>query len=69
MAGNKVEQFRMETNFHGLIQLDLKHLYPEADVFLRELIQNAHDGIQRRRTRSSRMWPVGSRSKTTWRGG
>src|SRR5262245_37850248 len=38
----------METNFEGLIQLLAKSLYPEPDVFVRELIQNAHDSIVRR---------------------
>lgn len=44
-----LERFKMQTNFAGLIQLLAKHLYSEPDVFVRELIQNAHDGIQRRR--------------------
>lgn len=39
----------METNFEGLIQLLAKSLYPEPDVFVRELIQNGHDSIVRRR--------------------
>ena len=39
----------MEANFEGLIQLLAQHLYPEPDVFVRELIQNAHDSIVRRR--------------------
>ncbi|MBD2681739.1 MULTISPECIES: ATP-binding protein [Nostoc] len=43
-----LEQFKMETNFEGLIQLLAKSLYPEPDVFVRELIQNAHDSIVRR---------------------
>ncbi|HJP93299.1 MAG TPA: ATP-binding protein [Pyrinomonadaceae bacterium] len=43
-----IETFKMETNFDGLIQLLAKHLYSEPDVFVRELIQNAHDAIQRR---------------------
>ena len=46
---NPIERFKMETNFEGLIQLLAKHLYPEPDVFVRELIQNAHDSIVRRR--------------------
>ena len=40
-----LERFKMETNFEGLIQLLAKNLYPEPDVFIRELIQNAHDSI------------------------
>ncbi len=48
-----LERFKMETNFEGLIQLLAKHLYPEPDVFVRELVQNAHDSIQRRREEES----------------
>lgn len=44
-----VERFKMETNFEGLIQLLARGLYSEPDVFVRELIQNAHDSIVRRR--------------------
>src|ERR1035441_3384616 len=40
---------RMQTNFKGLIQLLARNLYPEPDVFIRELIQNAHDAITIRR--------------------
>lgn len=40
---------RMQFNFKGLIQLLARHLYPEQDVFLRELVQNGHDAIQFRR--------------------
>ncbi len=40
---------RMQTNFKGLIQLLARNLYPEPDVFIRELIQNAHDAIKIRR--------------------
>jgi molecular chaperone HtpG len=42
------EHFRMETDFEGLIQLLAKHLYSEPDVFVRELIQNCNDAIERR---------------------
>ncbi len=41
-----VERFEMRANFEGLIQLLAKNLYPEPDVFVRELIQNAHDSIR-----------------------
>jgi molecular chaperone HtpG len=44
-----VERFEMRTNFSGVVQLLARNLYPEPDAFVRELIQNAHDGIQRRR--------------------
>ena len=43
-----VERFPMQANFEGLIQLLAKNLYPEPDVFVRELIQNAHDSIRLR---------------------
>jgi molecular chaperone HtpG len=43
------ERFKMETNFDGLIRLLAEHLYSEPDVFVRELVQNANDGIVRRR--------------------
>jgi molecular chaperone HtpG len=41
----------MQANFEGLIQLLAKNLYPEPDVFVRELIQNAHDSIRLRQER------------------
>ena len=37
---------QMKTNFKGLIQLLARNLYPEPDVFIRELVQNAHDAIK-----------------------
>ncbi len=40
---------KMKTSFNGLVKLLAKSLYPEADVFIRELIQNAHDSIALRR--------------------
>src|SRR5207244_4451489 len=39
---------QMEFDFDGLIELLAHHLYSEKNVFLREMIQNAHDAIQRR---------------------
>lgn len=42
------ETFNMEMNFEGLIQLLARHLYSSPDVFIRELVQNAHDSIVRR---------------------
>jgi len=38
----------MQFDFDGLIQLLAGHLYSEKKVFIRELIQNSHDAIQRR---------------------
>lgn len=39
---------QMQFDFDGLIQLLAGHLYSEKKVFIRELIQNAHDSIVRR---------------------
>ena len=39
---------KMRTSFQGLVRLLAKSLYPEPDVFVRELLQNAHDSIQLR---------------------
>ena len=39
----------MKFDFDGLISLLAIHLYSEKRVFIRELIQNAHDAIVRRR--------------------
>jgi molecular chaperone HtpG len=41
----------MTFDFDGLIRLLAGHLYSEKKVFIRELIQNAHDAIQRRAAR------------------
>ncbi|MET8142143.1 ATP-binding protein [Sphaerisporangium sp. NPDC005288] len=38
----------MQFDFDGLIQVIANHLYSEKKVFIRELIQNAHDAIRRR---------------------
>ncbi len=40
---------KMKCNFRGLMDLFGYHLYPEPDLFIRELIQNAHDAILLRR--------------------
>ena len=42
------KKFEMKFDFEGLIQLLAGHLYSEKRVFIRELIQNAHDAIPRR---------------------
>lgn len=44
MAERRVFQIQLE----GLIQLLAQNLYADPDVFLREMIQNAHDSIVRR---------------------
>ncbi len=40
---------KMTANFPGLVKLLAEHLYPERSVFLREMVQNAHDSLVRRR--------------------
>jgi molecular chaperone HtpG len=40
---------KMRASFQGLVRVLAKTLYPEPDVFIRELLQNAHDSIQLRR--------------------
>ncbi|MCP5158359.1 MAG: ATP-binding protein [Gammaproteobacteria bacterium] len=40
---------KMRTSFQGLVRLLANSLYPEPEVFIRELLQNAHDSIQLRR--------------------
>src|SRR3954471_24944108 len=44
---------KMKTDFPGLVKLLAKHLYPEPDVFIRELVQNAHDSIKLRLAQDS----------------
>jgi molecular chaperone HtpG len=41
----------MKFDFDGLIQLLALHLYSEKHVFIRELIQNSHDAVVRRRAK------------------
>jgi HSP90 family molecular chaperone len=41
-------QLKMELDFKGLIAILAGHLYSKKDVFIREMIQNAHDAIWRR---------------------
>lgn len=38
----------MELDFQGLIRILAGHLYSKKEIFIRELIQNAHDAIWRR---------------------
>ncbi len=49
---------KMKTSFKGLVQLLAKSLYPEPDVFIRELIQNAHDSIKLRKVDEPEMQGV-----------
>lgn len=43
----------MKTNFEGLIYLLADGLYSRSDIFVRELIQNGHDGIVSRQAQMS----------------
>lgn len=43
----------MKTNFEGLIYLLADGLYSKYDIFIRELIQNSHDGIVSRQAQMS----------------
>lgn len=43
-----VDERMFQIQLGGLIQLLAQNLYADPDVFLREMIQNAHDSITRR---------------------
>ena len=43
------QQSEFQIDLQGLIKLLAKHLYAEADVFIREMLQNGHDSVKRRR--------------------
>lgn len=45
------KNMRVTDNFHNLIGLLAESLYTTSDVFIRELVQNGHDGIIRRQAR------------------
>lgn len=42
------KHLKMELDFQGLIRILAGHLYSKKEIFIRELIQNAHDAIWRR---------------------
>jgi molecular chaperone HtpG len=46
---NAPQTSEFQIDLQGLIKLLAKNLYAEADVFVREMLQNAHDSIKRRR--------------------
>jgi HSP90 family molecular chaperone len=48
VGGGVAEQRTFQIQLEGLIQLLAQNLYAEPEVFLREMIQNAHDSIKRR---------------------
>ena len=43
-----VEERTFQIHLEGLIRLLAQNLYADPDIFLREMIQNAHDSISRR---------------------
>ena len=49
MSKKRLDTFDMETRFDGLIKLLAEGLYSEKDIFVRELVQNSHDSIIRRK--------------------
>jgi molecular chaperone HtpG len=44
------DDYEFQIDLQGLIKLLARNLYPTADVFVREMLQNAHDSIQKRQT-------------------
>jgi len=44
----QTKTYEIKTDVRGLIKLLAKNLYTQPDVFIREMIQNANDGIVRR---------------------
>jgi molecular chaperone HtpG len=46
---NESQSSEFQIDLQGLIKLLAKNLYAEADVFVREMLQNAHDSVKRRR--------------------
>jgi molecular chaperone HtpG len=48
-ANNVSQPSEFQIDLQGLIKLLAKNLYAEADVFVREMLQNAHDSVKRRR--------------------
>lgn len=49
MTKKLIENFDMGVDFDGVIILLAQNLYSDPNIFLRELIQNAHDAIQTRK--------------------
>jgi molecular chaperone HtpG len=43
-------EYEFQIDLQGLIKLLARNLYAEADVFVREMLQNAHDSIQKKQT-------------------
>jgi molecular chaperone HtpG len=57
--GDSPTTHEIRTDLRGLIRLLAKNLYSQPDAFLRELIQNAHDAIARRREIEGDRTPAG----------
>ena len=56
-----------QIDLQGLIKLLAQNLYAESDVFVREMLQNAHDSIKRRKELQSEKAPEGNvRVKIDW---
>jgi molecular chaperone HtpG len=55
-----VTSHEIKIDLQGLIRLLAKNLYAESDVFIRELIQNAHDSLKRRGEMEKDRAPAGS---------
>ena len=47
-SANEPQSSEFQIDLQGLIKLLAKNLYAEADVFVREMLQNAHDSVKRR---------------------
>ncbi len=59
MSSN-AQSHEIRTDIRGLIRLLARNLYTRPDVFLREMIQNAHDAIVRRREIEAEKAPAGT---------
>ena len=62
-------QYEIKIDLQGLIRLLAKNLYAESDVFVRELIQNAHDSIKRRSVLEEHAPPGLIRIRTDYQAG
>ncbi|MGO9464022.1 MAG: ATP-binding protein [Isosphaeraceae bacterium] len=59
-SSSKSGRFEVKIDLQGLIRLLAKNLYKEADVFVRELIQNSHDSLKRRHELEQNRAPAGA---------
>ncbi|MDJ0533289.1 MAG: ATP-binding protein [Xenococcaceae cyanobacterium MO_207.B15] len=65
MSEPRTAEFQID--LQGLIKLLAQNLYAESDVFVREMLQNAHDSIKRRKELESEKAPEGNvRVKIDW---